>query len=324
MATRTKPKAVAVSSKAAKNLDLLGHVAMFTLPEEPVKGTKLVRAWNAAGLDLDVIPRQRSGADIFRSACRSVESKRGTNGHTGIEIKVDEVPLRGGTEVLYQITRVNRDGELRQVDHPKGMVLRYDVATEDITVETEFEEYAPLRSLEDDVRKHFAKNAKTSSKVRNAIREVLYNLGSTGLRGKAGGVYFVPIKDAKGNDTLPVLRGLQKVLADLWGDRADLYLIPLISDDEANDMVAKHFAMSIAEQTREVTELALQRVRLGKARAPRKDLLANLHNKRRQLAGAIKQYEALVSLETDSISDNMEALDSAIEKLHELSESGDE
>ncbi|HEX6973351.1 MAG TPA: DUF6744 family protein [Vicinamibacterales bacterium] len=307
---------------------LLGTLATYTLPDEPKKSNALVKAWANNGLDIDGLPDKRTGAHIFMSACRSVETRKATNGSANVsrrvEISVDEV-LHDDKEVVYQITRRVRDLAHKTIEHEKSMRLTYDKALDRIDV-TELEDYETLRGLEESIRKHFEKNRRTipGQKIRNAIRDQVLAIGGQNLRRKAGGLYFIPHEYRDGNSmkpTAPILQGLQGALEELYGDRADFYTIPLVADDEQRQMVAKHFAINAVDKSQELMEKALNRVRAGKGqRGVRSDLIANLWNERRLLAGAVDQFDQIVSLERAEIDKNMQDLDDALAKLQELAE----
>lgn len=305
----------------------IGKLVTYSMTDDPRSGTKLVRTWAKHGLDVNDLPDQRQGFHIFQSACRSVETRR-KNGK-GVEVKVDEV-MHDANECVYQITHMVRDVGERTIEHPKAMTVAFDKALDSITVR-ELEDYDTLRGLEERIREHYAKNAKSipGQKIRNAVRDTLLKIGAQNMRRKAGGLYFVPaqyrVAGANGRaelkPTAPILEGLQGVLEDLYGERGDFWTIPLIRDDAAEKMIAKHFAINVQEKSRDLMEKALQRVRQGKGeRGVRSDLLANLYNERRRIVGAVAQFEEIVSLEKDTIEKNLRDLDNALEKLQELAD----
>jgi hypothetical protein len=314
MAVRTKlgSNVKAVGKAHAGSIPLLGNIAMFTLPDEPQSGTKLVRAWSAHGLPLDFLPDKRTGTDVFRSAARSVETRRHTGQTKRVEVKVDEV-LHNAKECVYQITHLVRDEANAIIEHPKAMTLAFDKALGDFTVR-ELEDYDTLRGLEDAIRTHFKANTKTvpPKAIRGAVRELLLSIGAQNLRRKSGGVYFVPVDylptdqghSRKRQPTEPILDGLTEALTELFGERADFYTIPLVNDEGAREMVEK----------------IVNRVRAGKGRTVRADLVANLWNDRRRIAGAIDEFTTLVDVERSSLDANLRDIDNAIAELQELAE----
>lgn len=320
MAARRK-KMTAVSEDFGG--ELLGRLATFTLPDEGINGAKAVRIWHKHGLDVNMLPNVRQPAHVFQSACRSVETRKRDNGHS-IEIKVDEV-LNDSKECIYQITRMVRNKAEKLIDHPKAMRVNFDKTLGTITVDA-LEDYKALRGLEDAIREHYEKNAKKipGQKVRNAVRDTLLHIGAQNLRRKAGGLYFVPREYRAGEQgeeaaTLPVLDGMKGALTDMYGERADFYVIPVASDEDMKTMVRKHFVINVAEQASELTLKALNRVRQGKGdRGVRSDLLANLINDRRRLGTAIRDYKSLVGDEMKDLEANVKDLDDALAKLQDL------
>lgn len=323
-------RAVAIGGDV-EDLPLLGRLATYTFPDDPRPATKVVRAWNAHGLDVNDLPDVRSATHLFKSACRSVETRKKTAGKARVEVKVDEV-ANDAAECIYQITRMVRDTAQKVIEHPKAMTLRLDKLTDTITVR-QLEDYAALRPLEEAIREHFAKHAQDlpGQKIRNAVRDTLHKIGAQNLRRKAGGLYFVPHAyrgvDANGSTTeyesKPILTGLQGFLADMYGDRADFYVIDLL-DGEANErMVAKHFAINAKEHSRDLLERAVQRAAAGMGdRGIREDFMTSLYQEQRKLLGAVAQFEQMVRLEDDEVRRNLEDLDDAIRKLEKMREKG--
>lgn len=325
MAAKKKGKAVLTGPGG---IPLLGTLATYTLPDEPQKANAIVKAWANNGLDVDRLPDKRTGAHIFMSACRSVETRKATNGtgHTShrVEISVDEV-LHNDVEVIYQITRRVRNLADKTIDFEKSMRLTYDKGLDRIDV-TQMDDYETLRGLEDTIRKHVTKNQRTipGQKLRNAVRDQVLAVGGQNLRRKAGGLYFVPHEYLDGQDmkpSAPILDGLRGALEELYDGRADFYTIPLADDSEQREMVAKHFAINAAERSAVLMERAVQRIRSGKGKGVRADLIANLWNERRLLAGQVAQFDEIVGLERAAIDKNVRDLDDALGKLQELADS---
>lgn len=320
--------------------ELLGRVATFSVPDEEVNGSQAVRAWAKAGLDPNLLPGLRSAANVFQTACRSVETRRRDNGHS-VEVKVDEV-LDNSAECVYQITRMVRNRAEKLIDHPKAMRVSFDKTLGTITVD-ELEDYETLIGIEDAIRAHYEANSEKilGQKVRNAVRDALLGIGSQNLRRKAGGLYFVPVtigtdagagwrtgradkaatEHKQQQPSKPVLDALKKVLNELFGDRADFYTLPVASDEEMKAMVRKHFVINVNEQASELTLKALNRVREGKSnRGVRSDLLANLINDRRRLMAAKREYEQLIGSEMKELKANLTDLDEALGKLQDLAD----
>ncbi len=317
----------AVASNGKHGNAELGKLVTYSMTDDFIPGTKLVRCWAKHGLDPNDLPDVRSGLHNFQSACRSVETRR-RNG-AGVEVKVDEVVNNTG-ECVYQVTRMVRDKTLKVIEHPKAMTVAFDKKLETISVR-ELEDYNLLRELEDAIRTHFAKNAKAipGQKIRNTVRATLLKVGAQNLRRKAGGLYFVPHQysvaapggGTKMQDTQPTLDGLAGVFEELYGHRGDFWTMPLLDSADAQKMVAKHFAINVASASEELLTEAVNRVRAGKGRGVQPQLRARLWNERRKLGGQIQQFEKMVTLEKDEIEKNLRDLDRALADLDDLADS---
>lgn len=325
MARKLPRNAVAVGN--AKGLDVLGTLATFTFPDEPKKATKVIRSWNDNGLDINLLPDVRSASHVFQSACRSVETRR-RESKAGVQVEVDCV-VDDATTCAYQVTRMTRDKANQLIEHSKSMTVVLDKKLDKIDVR-ELEDYEALRGLEEAIRSHFNKHAKDipGQKVRNAVRDTLLGIGAQNLRRKAGGLYFVPEKMIVGNDildTMPTLDGLRGFLAEMYDDRADFYTIPLVADEAADKMVAKHFTINVNDRAREALERAVARanVGLGERGLIRDDFMDGLYQEQRKLITAVRQFDSLVTLEKSEIESNMRDLDDAVRKLEALRDQGE-
>lgn len=300
----------------------LGRVVTFTLPDREVKGTAFMRSWAKNGLDVDWLPEARQPVHVFQSACASVRGRKDANGGGKVEIRADEVENLSG-RCSYQITRACWDLSERVIDFRQDMRLQFDKDTNAITV-AELPGYdAQMTALVDDVQTHFEANAKTvpGQKVRNAVRNTLLRIGAQNLRRKAGGLYFVPMEWNGGQATKPILDGLTGVLTDLYDEDADFYTWPMLNNDGEREMVRKHFMLNVSERLEELTLKAVDRVRSGKGRGVREEMILNLHNDRRKVHAAIAQFQSLVHVEEKDLKANLLDLDDAISKLEALAAS---
>lgn len=323
MPTKLGKNVVAVDEDFDES-QILGRLVTYTMPDEGRNGAQVVAAWHARGLDINDLPDARQPVHIFQSACRSVETRRRENGAT-IEIKVDEV-LNSQSECVYQVTRMVRDRVERLIDHPKAMRITFTKDTSEIAVD-ELEDFDALAATERQIREHFEANAENlvGQKIRNAVRDVCLSLGAQNLRRKAGGLYFVPKEFRKGKamaPTLPVLDALQGFLSDIYGDRADFYVIPLANREAQRDMVRKHFVINVLERAHALEEKALNKVRevqSGKnKRKVRDELIANLYNERRLLLHDFSQFQQLVGGEMGDIETTMRELAQALDQLTDV------
>lgn len=299
---------------------IAGYVTMFTIPDDSVGGTKLLRTWAAYDLNTDLLPPARRGADVFAGACRSVEdSGSRRSGSNRIVVTVDPV-METPSESVYQVGRRVVDHAERVVEHEKAMRVTYNKATEEMTFDPlDMAHYADLAGLEDSIRKWYDKNATTvpGYKVRGAVRSYMGLLGATNLRRKAGGVYFVP---AEGKETLD---NLAQALDHLYGEASDLHTIPLVNDEGAREMVAKHFEINATQQIDELLAKITKTLHGTRERAIRKDFLGNVAEERRRISALRDRYRDLLQSELHGLASRMEDLDEQIEQLAEAASSAD-
>lgn len=314
MATRRRPKKVVAVTPGGRITTemVLGYLAMFTVPDQPISAGKLMRTWANNDLDTTLLPDTRQPVHVFQSACRSVETRK-RQGIGTAEVKVDEL-YEDATDCVYQITQLVRDLDNKLIEHPKAMRVTFNKAAEEIEVDAlDRKTFKALAPLEDQIRDFFTKNAKLvpGQKVRAAVRGYMSILGGTNVRKKSGGVYFVP-KDSRG-EAKRVLDVLTDVLDDLYGGDADLYTIPLANDKGQRSMVEKHFTMNVEERVEE--QIGKVATVLKRDSYVRKDLLRNVIEERRALGEQHQQYAALLKDSLSGVQSNLELLDEQVDTL---------
>lgn len=312
--------AVAVTPGGSVTPDMIaGYVTMFTIPDQPLPSLRVLRTFAKHDLDTNLLPPARREGDVFASACRSVETTGGktTSAAHKLVVTVDAV-MDDPSAIVYQIGRRVVDRSARVVEHEKAMRVTYD-KTADAANPGDgmlFEpldpaHYAALAPLEDEIRAHFAKHTSTvpGYKVRGVLRTYMGVMGATNLRGKAGGVYFVP---ARHKETID---GLTEALADLYGEDADLYTIPLVNDEGAREMVRKHFTVNAVGQVEELMAKLAEALTGTRQRAIRKDFITGVVERRREIATLRNEYSALLKTELHDLGSKIEDLDEQIEAL---------
>jgi hypothetical protein len=271
------------------------------------------------------LPEARQPVHVFQSACASVQQRRTTLGDgRRAEIRADEVENNGACS--YQITVKVWDLKNVTIEHEKAMRVRFDKQTSAISFDMlgyrtracgSCRSASASTSTRTPRRCRVRRSATPSARSSQAI-------GGQNLRRKAGGLYFVPMEwqprgKREREPTRPVLDGLKGVLEDLYGDRADFYVIPLANDEEMQAMVRKHFVINVVAQAEEMTLKALNRVREGKgARGVRQELLDNMRGDQRMLLGAVHQFDELVTLEKQNLTQHLADLENALRALENL------
>lgn len=322
---------VAVAANESDSLDFLGFGVTFTLPDEERPVTDFLRAWEVNGLDVGDLPEAREPVNVFQSACASVRHR--TRAGRRIEITANEIrnDARGCS---YQIDRKVWRPDDDAIEYERGMRAVFDKRTQDITFDSLDVFDADMALLQNSILRHWQANQRTirGPKVRNAVRDQLIRMGGQNLRRKSGGLYFVPAQFA-GVDNEPLLgvydddglpidgaNGLMGVLRDMYGERGDFYTWGYANNAGVRQMVRKHFVINAAEKAEELAVKAIERVRQGKGRGVRPEMVTNLLNERRRLASAVGEFRDIVALEQGDLEANMATLDDAIAKLQELAD----
>lgn len=308
---RTPRNVIAVTPGGDITKDMiLGFYALFYIPDQPISAAKLRKLWLAEGLDENLVPKNRRAVNAFQVACRSVETRRHSNGSAKQEeIKVDEVS-ENTNACVYQITRMVRDKDNQVIEHPKAMRITFNKDSENIKAERLERGHAEaLAGIEERIREHYEANAKKlpGSKMRAAIRAILDSMGATNVRRKSGGVYFCP---REGHGTL---ESLQTVLSGLYGDEAELHLIACANADGERKMIERHFTINVREEFNELMAEVATRLREGTG--IRADRLKNIVNRRREMEAHAERYRALLDSNLGDVDESGRLLDEQIEEL---------
>lgn len=312
---------------------VMGYYALFTVPEREVNVSRLGAAWAAEALPMNLVPTDRKEVDVFKRACRSVETRRTTGSDRVLEIKVDQVSEDRET-CVYQITRMVRNKKQQVIEHPKAMRVRfikgelrmretagtywYEEREEEYLEPINDLEFEPLTSntaglneLEESIRDHYLNNGATvtASKIRTAIRGLMNHIGGIGVRKKGGGVYFVP-KDGRDE-----LESLIRVLHRTYGNDAEAHLIPCASEKYQQEMVQRHFESNVSQEIDET--MARVADKLLANRNIRHDALANMFARRKELGSLRTRYSAMVGEDMATIDEKLSLLDQQLGKLME-------
>jgi hypothetical protein len=289
---------------------VLGYYTMFTVPDRFVSASKLSRAWASQALPMNLIPSTRKAVDTFKNACRSVETRRHGGGRT-VEIKVDQVN-ETYDDCVYQITHMVRDTAQRTIEHPKAMRVTFDKHDETIDYDQLSKRYASqLDAIEKRIEANYNENlAKVpGSKVRAAIRGLMRHIDGVNVRRRSGGIYFVP-KEGRAE-----LDSLTQVLAFIYGDDAEMHLIPAPTDQYQKDMIQRHLEVNVSEEIDEAIAKATEK--LTSTRKIRSDALGNLFVQRKQLGELRQKYEALVGDDLNVVQEKLRLFDEQLQALME-------
>lgn len=305
----TVPKNL-IAVKDAEGDHVMGYLTMFSVPDRHVSASKIGRAWASEALPTHLLPAERKAVDTFKNACRSVETRRTTSTRT-VEVKVDQVEETYG-ECVYQVTHMVRDHAQRQIDHPKAMRVTFNKIDEQIAYEVLSKRFASgLDDIEAAIDENFNENlAKVpGSKVRTIVRGLFSHVGAVNMRGKAGGVYFVP---KSGKDDID---SLTKVLDYIYGEDSELHYIPMADAEYHRNMVQKKFEISVGTEIDETISLVADK--LIASRRMRSDAVGNLLVRRKELGDLQRTYAKVVNDDLDAVTEKLELLDKQLSALVE-------
>lgn len=313
MSPRKPRNVIAVTPGGDLTMDhIMGWYAVSSIPDAGVSSTKLRREWIANGLNPDLIPKNRKAVHAFQVACRSVETRRRTtsengNGTRSTEIKVDEV-LENQDECIYQVTRMVRDKENKDIEFTKTIQVIFTKATEEITDRAlDKGEYEALKHLTEAIRDHFDSNAKKvpGAKVRAAIRDEMQDVRATTIAKK---MYFIPKGPGR-----EVVESLTTVIEMMYGDEGEFHAIPVASDEGQKAIVAKHFGINVRERAQHLLAEVAERVRAESG--VRSDRLKNMLNDRKQIIAEVEKYKDLLDMSLTEVDEQVDMLNEGLEEL---------
>lgn len=314
------PDVVAVGRKS--KLPVLGYLTWFSVPDRSIPLKKLRKEWLLAGLDPKALPDEPRALYVFQRAMRAQEGKVRQSDNSLVETDVKDV-LENGDLCIYQISRVVRDADNRQVDYPKAMRVVYNKAAGEMKFdplgEVDRNELLPMVEA---IQDYFEQNAKMieGRKVRTVVRNFLRDdsdeqggvvgLSGENLRGKGGGVYFVA---AKYQDEL---ESLETALDGLYDDGgAYLHSVPLADGAGERELVRRHHLNNTKREITEAMADVHKLLREDRKHAVRSDVLAHHWRKLRALQRRAGEYTALLKGEDEDIKAATEILQLQLDKL---------
>lgn len=313
----TSRNVVAVTPGGAITREMIvGYVAWFTMPDEDVSVARLRGVWAANGLSPDGLPKGVKPLHVFQRAVRSIEGIRRNGRDT--EIKVDEVEDTPN-ECVYQVTKLVRDHTERLIEHPKAMRVVFkkypDIPGKDPEIEFNRLGDVPQRELlpyQEAITEFYDRNSTKlpGHKIRSLVRTILTRqLQGENLKGKSGGVYFIPVS---GKDTL---EGLGEALTDLFKGKAFLHMLPLANDKDQREMVKERHISNSMDEIDELLKKTTAAVRTPRERSVRSDLIENLWTDHQRIKARGEQYAQFLDDTSAELADKLDILKAQIRKL---------
>jgi len=346
-ATMTTPdllKGMVAVSKDSK-VKPLGYIVWSSVPMEDVSLSRVVRRWAMAGLDPQPLPRDPRAVDAFKRAVRD-EEKAGTyvDQDTGTRVETDvRLVLENGEDVIYQVTRVERDTKDERVLYSGAVKVWFSKASETVGFKPmEGQSRKDVLAIMDSIQTRIDANAKriTGAKVREMVRDYITNvhdegrvdektgktygqqvgLSGTGIGGPRQSIYFVLERHRKTLNALAeFLNGLYKPEG-----RAFLYYAPMADGASEQELIRRQFMGGImAELEEEIAVVAdlLKPVNPHdtsgetRKRGVREDVIKYHYSKLDQLKRKLAEYEGALKGEFSNVETHMEVLNRQLRKL---------
>lgn len=308
-----------VAVSGGKGVKLLGHLTWFSIPDEAVSLRRLKTMLAAHGLPPTLAPKDTKAIDTFKRAMREQEGRHrnGVIVETTVAL-ADETP----EDCVYQISRITRDLDERTVDYPKAMRVIFNKRDEKISYNAlggvARSEVLPMMQAIDDF---YEKNSTrvTGARVRTVVRNYLRSepdeqrgidgLSGENLRGKAGGIYFIPVRH------VDQLTAMSEMLAELYHGRAYLHAIPMADSASEREIIRRHHVANTQQEMREAMAEAKALLSNDRERAPRSDVVANHWSRFNALKRRAATYAQILQDEQEDVNDMGAILEKQLKRL---------
>lgn len=298
----------------------LGYLTWFSVPDESIGLRKLKATLAMAGLPPTLAPKDNKAINTFKRAMREQEGRRRNNGHitdTAVAMVV-ETP----EDCVYQISREVRDLDERLVEYAKAMTVTFSKKTDDV-------KFKPLggiarsdlMDMELEISTYMDQNSAkvTGAKVRSVVRNYLRStpdeqrgidgLSGENLRGKAGGIYFIPAA------AVEELTAMSEALSELYPGRAYLHAIPMADNATEREIIRAHHIANTRQEMKEAMAEVKGLLSPDRDRAPRSDSVAHHWARFNALQRRAAQYAEVLEDEQDEIREMGEILKKQLDRL---------
>jgi hypothetical protein len=137
----------------------------------------------------------------------------------------------------------------------------------------------------------------------------VFGLSGENLRGKAGGIYFVPAQHAG------ELESLSNALTELYHGRAYLHAVPLANNETERAIIQRHHLENTKRELREATGEARGLLTGDRERAPRSDVIANHWARLKQIERRAVKYRDMLKEEDEEVLAMADTLRTQLRKL---------
>lgn len=324
----TTPKSIQglVAISEESGIKPLGYLTWFSVPDQSVSLRTLKKTLALNGLPIGLAPKDTKAIHVFKRAMREEEGIR-KDDSTGIITETDVAQVMEDFQYcIYQISMLVRDTNERTVEYPKALRVIFNKQTEEIDYNTHKDGVAGslLIEMQERIEDFYAKNAQkvTGARVRSVVRNYIKDepdegrnvdgLSGENMRGKAGGIYFVPAKHAD------QLAALSAMLHELYKGHAYLHAVPLADGSTERELVRRHHTANTREEMIEAIAEVRKLASSDRERAPRSDVVANQWSKFHAMRRRAASYKEILDDEAEEIESMGEMLKKQLDRLTSL------
>lgn len=318
------PSALGGKMAVSGGIKPMGFLVWFSVPDKDVALRTLKMKGGAAGLPAHLFPRSVREVKTFQRAVREQEGRRTRDDGTITETTV-AVVVETGEDIVYQVSRLVRDADEQIIEYAKAMRVVFNKVTLRISFNplggaARADTLDIMTEIEDFYDKH--QTRVTGAQVRTIVRRYLSEerdeqsqrdgLGGLNLRGKSGGIYFVPSKHGDRLDELA------EVLEELYPNRAYLHKVPMADTADEREIVLRHHLESVKGEISEAMTKTRELLSPERDRRPRSDAVEFELARHRRLQQRIHEYEQILQGDADDLHARSDVLARQLRRLETL------
>lgn len=303
-------------------LKALGFLTWFSVPDEAVGLRRLKKTLSVHGLPPSLAPDNQKAINTFKRAMREQEGRhRDDSGR--VRENVVGVVVETPRDCVYQVSTTLRDTDEQLIEYPKALRVIFNKETEEIR-------FNPLGGVKrsevlevmDAIEAFYEANATkvTGAKVRGIVRNYLKSqpdeernvegLSGENLRGRAGGIYFIPAK-YQGE-----LEALAAFLEELYpASRAYLHMVPLADTESEREIIRRHHIANAKEELEEAIGDVRELLRADRDRSTRSNVIAHHMAKYHATIRRSAEYAGILEDESEEIAEQRKILKKQLDKL---------
>lgn len=302
----------------------LGYLTWFSIPDENVKLSRLKRMLGVHALPTELAPRDTKALNVFKRALREQDGRHRENGHIrdNTVAKVTE----NEAECVYQVTSLVRNLDEKIIEYAKSFRATFDKRTEGLNFRPlAGANRAEVQEIVLQIQDWYDANGTsvTGAKVRGIVRGYLRNqpddergifgLSGENLRGRAGGIYFIPERHRDELDSLA------DMLEELYPEhKAYLHYIPLADGASEREIIRRHHIANTRSEMAEAIAATKALIAAERERGLRSNVIAHHRAEFRQLERRTREYAAILQDEQEEIVMMSRVLSKQLDKLLDL------